>query len=164
MSVDTSYLELYAHRKQSTVMKVLFICHKFQLQFLHNIADKTPLMQLYFSSNFFVELIFSTFSTKNFKYYWWIFLVCCSSILSQNSLPSWCARMKTIHWSGSFQLLHVDRFVLWFQNSSRTVKKAWMTILLETYNKIQLWLRSKRGGLLLQLHTIYYCCCVADLK
>ena len=59
--LDTSYLELYAHRKQSTVMKVLFICHKFQLQFLHNIADKTPLMQLTFLLNWF---FFSHFPRK----------------------------------------------------------------------------------------------------
>ena len=79
LSNDTSSLELYAHRKQSTVMKVLFICHKFQLQFLHNIVDKTPLMQhiLFCWIDFFF-----TISTKKFKFSWF-FIV---DLLSQNSL------------------------------------------------------------------------------
>ena len=78
LSNDTSSLELYAHRKQSTVMKVLFICHKFQLQFLHNIVDKTPLMQHILFC--WIDFFFSIISTKKFKFSWFFVVDCCRKI------------------------------------------------------------------------------------
>ena len=84
-------------------MKVLFICHKFQLQFLHNIADKTPLMQLYFNSNFFVELIFSTFLRKTSnttgEFFLFVFLAFCRKILCLVDVHEWKQYIEVGHFN-----------------------------------------------------------------